>query len=182
MCGFVAIVSPEKRLEGILPRLVQATRRIAHRGPDDEAFYVSPTFSAGFRRLSIIDRTDSSRQPMSDASQRYWIVFNGEIYNYKELRTELLHSGARFRTIGDTEVLLAAYIKWGQDCLSRLNGMFSFLIWDSVDHVLFGARDRFGEKPLFYAKTKEGIAFASEIKGISPLLSAGLEHNLQFLG
>jgi asparagine synthase (glutamine-hydrolysing) len=119
---------------------------------------------------------------MSDASQRYWIVFNGEIYNYKELRTELLHSGARFRTIGDTEVLLAAYIKWGQDCLSRLNGMFSFLIWDSVDHVLFGARDRFGEKPLFYAKTKEGIAFASEIKGISPLLSAGLEPNFQILG
>ena len=126
----------------------------------------------GFRRLSIQDLSISGHQPMATADQRCWIVFNGEIYNYIELRSELASLGHVFRTGSDTEVILAAYVQWGVACLPRLNGMWAFAIWDSKDKTLFCARDRFGEKPFHYVFLPGKVfAFASEIKA---LWSAGV--------
>jgi asparagine synthase (glutamine-hydrolysing) len=118
----------------------------------------------GHRRLSIIDLSDAALQPMCYFGKRYWIVYNGEIYNYRELRTELEASGQRFRTKSDTEILLAAYAHWGEAALDRLVGMFSFVIWDDEAKMAFAARDRFGIKPLYVLATSAGCAFASEIK------------------
>src|SRR6266480_3000186 len=139
-----------------------------HRGPDAEGVHVSLTGLAalGHNRLSIIDLSQAGRQPMSDPSGRYWIVFNGEVYNYVELREELI-SDYSFHTKTDTEVLLAAYIKWGGLCLARLIGMFAFMIWDEQEKCLFGARDRFGVKPLHYYRTADGaIWIASKVKAL----------------
>jgi len=119
----------------------------------------------GHRRLSIVDLSPAGHQPMGTADRRYWIVYNGEIYNHIELRTELEGLGHRFRSHSDTEVILAAYREWGTDCLSRFNGMFAFLLYDSIEQKLFTARDRFGVKPLYYWISPRGdLAFASEIK------------------
>lgn len=170
MCGFVACSDLAGSGERLVPALQRATRSLDHRGPDDEAYYISPSFSAGFRRLKIIDLSDRARQPMSDETERYWIVFNGEIYNYRELRSALEAAGWSFKTESDTEVLLKSYIHWGNECLEKLNGMFAFLVWDARERRLFGARDRFGEKPLFYARTANGLCFASEIKALIPLI------------
>jgi len=139
-----------------------------HRGPDARDVYTSPSGDAGLghNRLSIIDLSDAGTEPMSDPSGRFWIVFNGEIYNYLELRREL-SSEYEFRTQTDTEVLLAAYQKWGAGCLEKFIGMFAFAIWDEVTRTLFGARDRFGVKPLYYAKEPDGtLRVASEIKAL----------------
>jgi asparagine synthase (glutamine-hydrolysing) len=119
----------------------------------------------GHRRLSIVDLSDAALQPMASADGRFWVVFNGEIYNHPEIRRELESLGHRFRTHSDTEVLLAAYGTWGKHCLARFNGMFSFILYDRVEHRIFAARDRFGVKPLYYWQSPEGVlAFASEIK------------------
>jgi asparagine synthase (glutamine-hydrolysing) len=139
-----------------------------HRGPDTNGTFVSPSALAGLghNRLSIIDLSDAGRQPMADASGRCCIVFNGEIYNYLELRTEL-ESSYPFHTRTDTEVLLAAYLKWGESCLDRLVGMFAFVIWDETNRAAFGARDRFGVKPLHYHLASDGrLCLASEIKAL----------------
>lgn len=121
----------------------------------------------GFRRLSILDLSPAGHQPMSSADGHYWIVFNGEIYNYLELRSELSAYGHQFRTGTDTEVILAAYRQWGSDCLSRFNGMWAFAIWDSRANSLFAARDRFGEKPFHYVYVPGKVfAFASEIRAL----------------
>ena len=121
----------------------------------------------GFRRLSILDLSPAGHQPMRSADGRLWIVFNGEIYNYPELRAELINQGHRFHTGSDTEVMLAAYQQWGEDCLQHFNGMFAFAIWDTASHSLFAARDRFGEKPFHYVHVPGKIfAFASEIKAL----------------
>ncbi len=139
-----------------------------HRGPDARGTWISPSGLAvlGHNRLSIIDLSDAGRQPMSDASGRYSIIFNGEIYNYLELRAEL-HGKYPFCTRTDTEVLLAAWIHWGEACLHRLVGMFAFIIWDEKTRTAFGARDRFGVKPLHYhLSAEEGLAIASEIKAL----------------
>lgn len=167
MCGFVACVG---NTHFSPPAFRLATRWLAHRGPDDEAYYFSPSFAAGFRRLKILDLSNDARQPMADPTGRFILVFNGELYNYRELRSELLARGWVFRSQSDTEVLLTAYQAWGEDCLSRFNGMFAFLLWDSQEQRLFGARDRFGEKPLFYAERHGIYYFASEIKALFPLL------------
>jgi asparagine synthase (glutamine-hydrolysing) len=178
MCGFAAIIALEGQLaQDAMQRLKVSTMQLAHRGPDDEAFYRSAQFSAGFRRLKIIDLSNDARQPMSDETGRYWIIFNGEIYNYKELREELAKVGFSFRTKSDTEVLLKAFMHWGDECLARLNGMFAFLIWDKIEQSLFGARDRFGEKPLYWVQQGDTICFASEIKGLFPLLGEVPEAN-----
>jgi asparagine synthase (glutamine-hydrolysing) len=127
----------------------------------------------GFRRLAILDLSSSGHQPMASPDQRHWIVFNGEIYNYLELRAELSGCGHRFRTGTDTEVILAAYQQWGPDCLRRFNGMWAFTLWDSAERTLFMSRDRFGVKPLYYHQSShhQCFAFASEIKA---LLAAGV--------
>lgn len=140
----------------------------AHRGPDGEGWHEFDTGNGplvlAHRRLAVIDTTDAGLQPMSYADGRYWLVYNGVIYNHVELRDELIELGHRFQSQSDSEVLLAAYAQWDEGCLDRFNGMFAFVIWDSVAKTLFAARDRFGIKPLYWIETAQGIAFASEIK------------------
>lgn len=163
-CGTIKPVDPV--------RVTAMCDALAHRGPDGAGVWTAPGVGLGHRRLSIIDLAGSP-QPMHSADDRHVIVFNGEIYNFQDLRRELEAGGAMFRTNGDTEVILAAYQRWGTDCLQRLNGMFAFAIFDKAARTLFLARDRFGVKPLFTAMLADGsIAFASELKGLlaHPLL------------
>ena len=163
MCGLSGIVGPgweQAQLEAMVAVL-------HHRGPDDCGIYIDPSHKAGLghNRLSIIDLSSAGHQPMSNGVGAKWIIFNGELYNYLELRTEL--SDYRFRSQTDTEVVLAAYERWGEKCLSRFLGMFAFVIWDSRTQQLFAARDRFGVKPLYYHQRPEGtLLFASEIKAL----------------
>ena len=163
MCGISAILGPDvdpQRLE----RMVASQN---HRGPNHNAISLDPSGMAGLghNRLSIIDLSPNAHQPMTSADGRYVIVLNGEVYNYLELRAQL--TDYPYRTSSDTEVILAAYMHWGVDCLHHLIGMFSFLIWDTVEKNLFAARDRFGVKPLYYAQIANGSLYiASEIKAI----------------
>ena len=138
---------------------------IAHRGPDDEGFYMSGPLGLGFRRLSIIDLA-TGHQPLSNEDGTVWIVFNGEIYNYQELRTFLQAKGHTFKTQTDTEVIVHLYEEFGEDCVARLRGMFAFAIWDEKNKSLFLARDRVGIKPLYYFLSDKCLIFASEIKAI----------------
>ncbi|MGN3973126.1 XrtA/PEP-CTERM system amidotransferase [Tsuneonella sp. SYSU-LHT278] len=172
MCGIAGIFhcgTPKP----VDPARVRAmTDVLAHRGPDGEGVWNAPGVALGHRRLSIIDLAGSP-QPMASADGRAMIVFNGEIYNFRELRRELEQVGARFRTEGDTETILAAWQKWGPDCLARLHGMFAFALYDLDKKTLCLARDRLGVKPLFTAQLSDGsLAFASELKGLlaHPLL------------
>jgi len=170
MCGFVAVLAPD----GVLPAAVldRMRERLRHRGPDGHGSWIGPAAGRalvgfGHRRLSIIDLSEAASQPMFRADGQLVIVYNGEIYNFLELRAELEALGAVFRTRSDTEVLLAAYEQWGTACLARLNGMFAFAIWDGRRKELFVARDRFGEKPVFLASLPNGgVAFASEMKAL----------------
>ncbi|MXP42398.1 amidotransferase 1, exosortase A system-associated [Altererythrobacter soli] len=163
-CGTIKPVDPA--------RVERMSNALAHRGPDGSGVWTAPGVGLGHRRLSIID-LEGSPQPMHSADQRAVIVFNGEIYNYRELRRELAGLGAQFRTDGDTEVILAAWQQWGVECLGRLHGMFAFALYDRHKRELFLARDRLGVKPLFMAPLSDGsMAFASELKGLlaHPLL------------
>ena len=165
MCGFVAIFSPERiRSSGLSVETM--TRTLVHRGPDSEGFFADDHVSMGFRRLSILDLSTAGDQPMVDQDGRFVLVFNGEVYNYVELRKELAGLGHRFRSSGDAEVLLNAYKQWGPRCVDRFNGMFAFLIYDKVQQQVFGARDRFGIKPLYYTEADGHVIFASEIKAL----------------
>lgn len=155
---------------------------VAHRGPDGWGWreFSSPAgrVALGHRRLAIIDLSDGGLQPMSSRCGRYHMVFNGEIYNYLELREDLRSRGHVFTSDSDSEVLLSAYVQWGQACLDRFLGMFSFLIWDEAEKRLFAARDRFGIKPLYFAANQHGIAFGSEIKQLLGLPDVGRRANL----
>ncbi len=155
---------------------------VAHRGPDGFGWqeFASPTgpVALGHRRLAIIDVSDNGLQPMADPSGRFHLVFNGEIYNYLELREELKAAGHCFRSDTDTEVLIEAYRAWGEGCLDRLVGMFAFLIWDDRDKRLFAARDRFGIKPLYVLANCHGVAFASEIKQLIGLPGSSARMNV----
>ena len=169
MCGISVIIGGKNQRE----RVVAMVDSQHHRGPDARGMYVDPQGRAalGHNRLSILDLSDAGRQPMSDSDGRYWIVFNGEVYNYLELRHQL-ESSFTFRSRTDTEVLLAAFQKWGTQCLDRFIGMFAFAIWDEYDKSLFCARDRFGVKPLYYHHAADGSLYlASEIKA---LFAAGI--------
>jgi asparagine synthase (glutamine-hydrolysing) len=164
MCGIAGIFGSE--LNPTQLRAMVASQH--HRGPDADGLYVDAVGGAalGHNRLSIIDLSEAGRQPMSDAAAQYWLVFNGEIYNYLELRREL-SAEYEFRTRTDTEVLLAAYRKWGAACLDKLIGMFAFVIWDEQTQTAFAARDRFGVKPLYYHHGPGGaLAIVSEIKAL----------------
>ncbi|MCR4523805.1 asparagine synthase (glutamine-hydrolyzing) [Bosea sp. 47.2.35] len=155
---------------------------VSHRGPDGRGWreFASPggPVALGHRRLAIIDVSDAGLQPMSERSGRYHLVFNGEIYNYIELRDEMRASGEIFETESDSEVLLRAYMLWGEGALKRLRGMFAFLIWDDRDKTLFAARDRYGIKPLYIAASGQGVAFASEIKQLLDLAGGTRRLNL----
>jgi asparagine synthase (glutamine-hydrolysing) len=137
---------------------------LAHRGPDADGLHVDGALGLGHRRLAIIDLSPGGRQPMTTADRRLWITYNGEIYNYRELRADLEARGHRFQSQSDTEVILAAYREHGVGCLTHLRGMFAFALWDSAERALFLARDRLGKKPLHYFVDRDGIAFASEPK------------------
>ncbi len=166
MCGITGIISGA---EVIAPETLEAMRdSMCHRGPDDAGLWLSPDGRVGLahRRLAIIDLSPGGHQPMLDASGQLCITFNGEIYNYQELRRELAAQGHVFRTASDTEVILEAYRAWGTDCLQRFNGMFAFGLFDSGKQQLFLARDRAGEKPLFYYQTTGRFLFASELKAL----------------
>jgi asparagine synthase (glutamine-hydrolysing) len=165
MCGFVAVVDTTR---GLTPELLIDMREaLVHRGPDEEGVWLSRDGSVGFghRRLSIIDLV-AGQQPMSNEDGTVVLAYNGEVYNHQALRAELERYGRRFRTRCDTEVVLAAYERYGDECLSRLDGMFAFAIWDARRRRLFFARDRAGEKPLYYAATGSGWVMASEIKAL----------------
>lgn len=143
---------------------------LAHRGPDGSGVYASPHIQFGHTRLAIIDLTEGGHQPMTYENGRYVITYNGEVYNYRELRTKLEAKGERFVSSSDTEILLAAYKVWGRECVTHFRGMFAFALWDEREKSLFLARDRCGEKPLFYYRDDNCLTFASELKGLLPLL------------
>jgi asparagine synthase (glutamine-hydrolysing) len=166
MCGIAGIAYAEGPRAWAMQTVRDMIARQRHRGPDGEGFYDTTGASLGHCRLAIIDLHETGRQPMSDGTGKLWITFNGEIYNYVELRDELQAVGYRFRGQSDTEVLLAAYKTWGPACLSRLRGMFAFAIWDERTTTLFAARDRFGIKPFHYWTDGRQLAFASEIKAL----------------
>jgi len=165
MCGICGVVNFDKKHieEQVIKSMMH---KIKHRGPNDEGVFIENNIGFGFVRLSIIDLSDAGHQPMSDSSERYTIVFNGEIYNYIELREELKKLGIKFKTQTDTEVLLAMYIHYGAECLNKLNGMFAFAIFDKVSKQLFAARDRFGVKPFYYYQSESSFYFASEIPSL----------------
>jgi asparagine synthase (glutamine-hydrolysing) len=166
MCGIAGKLSFEQG-RNVEPELIQRMcEAIAHRGPDDGAVWCDGPIGLGHRRLSIIDLSEAGRQPMCNEDGSLWIVFNGEIYNFLELRHELEQQGYRFRSRTDTEVLLHLYHRDGVDCLHRLRGMFAFAIWDARRRELFLARDRVGKKPLCYHADPYGITFGSEIKAV----------------
>jgi len=165
MCGIAVAIGLNGR-----PVERAAVERMAksllHRGPDDGGIYMDGAVGMGFRRLSILDLSEAGHQPMVSQDGQYVLVFNGEIFNYVELRDELRKLGYQFRSSGDSEVLLAAYREWGRECLPKLNGMWAFVIYDRRHRRLFGSRDRFGVKPLYYSRDHTVIQFASEIKAL----------------
>ncbi len=165
MCGISGFVSTSLDADRAGPILRGMCAAIRHRGPDDEGYYADGHAALGIRRLSIID-VAGGHQPISNEDGTIWIVFNGEIYNFAELRDELRSRGHRFRTRSDTEVIVHLYEDAGLDCVTRLDGMFAFAIWDKARRRLFLARDRIGKKPLHYAALSDGIVFCSELKGL----------------
>ncbi len=165
MCGICGKLNFNRDAK-VSPVLVRAMAdTIAHRGPDDEGYFIAGQVGLGFRRLSIIDLA-TGHQPLSNEDETVWIVFNGEIYNYQELRSYLVAKGHVFKTHTDTEVIVHLYEEFGEDCVAKLRGMFGFAIWDSKRASLFIARDRVGIKPIYYWISDKSIVFASEIKAI----------------
>ncbi|MGH3545750.1 MAG: asparagine synthase (glutamine-hydrolyzing), partial [Mycobacteriales bacterium] len=169
MCGLLTFISADASASAHRGPIAHALESIHHRGPDETGVSVAgDDVVLGFKRLSIID-VEHSHQPLRYLDGRYVLTFNGEIYNYLQLRQQLIEShGAHFDTDGDSEVIAAAYHYWGADCVRRLRGMFAFVIWDSQQRVAFGARDQFGIKPLHYLRTGDGLYLASEKKSLLP--------------
>jgi asparagine synthase (glutamine-hydrolysing) len=180
MCGICGLFYKDHSREVENWRIENMSRSIQNRGPDDTGFFIQGNVGFGHRRLSIIDLMPSGHQPMTDASGRYVIIFNGEIYNYIELREQLAVQGFTFRSQSDTEVILLLYIRYGKDCVQFLNGMFSFVIWDTQEKTLFAARDRLGIKPFYYTSDQNKFVFASEIKAI--FASGLIEPEVNFEG
>jgi asparagine synthase (glutamine-hydrolysing) len=164
MCGIAGILDwtspPDANAAAAM------TDALAHRGPDAGQVLARPPIVLGHRRLAVIDLSETANQPMPDESGRCWLVYNGELYNFREIRRELDTLGARFRTASDSEVILEAYKRWDVACLERFNGMFAFALWDEGRQRLLLARDRAGEKPLFYQRLADGVVFASELNAL----------------
>ena len=179
MCGIAGLAGATPRADrGVLSRILAP---LAHRGPDDagEWWAADGRVGLGHRRLAIIDLSPAGHQPMHDATGRLTIVLNGEIYNYRELRAQLAAKGHLFHTASDTEVILVAYLEWGEACLERLDGMFAFALYDAATERLLIARDRVGEKPLYYRPVPGGLVFASELKSIMADPAAGRSLNVE---
>lgn len=187
MCGFIGMIrnKPSIPNEESMNVFKDQNDIITHRGPDDEGYFQDDYVSFGFRRLSIID-LDSGGQPLSYDSDKLWLVFNGEIYNYVELREQLADEGYEFATESDTEVIAALFSKHKENAFQYLRGMFSILVWDKENETFYGARDPFGIKPLFYYETEESAVFASEKKSITLMMDKkevsheALQHYLSF--
>ena len=182
MCGLCALLSAERNAAQHLEALEQSLQCMRHRGPDAAGTWHDEDAAFGFNRLSIID-LEHSNQPLrwgpEDNPERYALTFNGEIYNYVELREELRAAGYAFNTEGDGEPIVVGYHHWGKDVVEHLRGMFGFVIWDTETRTMFAARDQFGIKPLYYATTEEGTVFASEMKCILSMAdSLGLDLSL----
>jgi asparagine synthase (glutamine-hydrolysing) len=175
MCGIAGIfnLNGEPASPVLLRKMTDA---IAHRGPDGEGFYIDSFIGLGHRRLAIIDLSPAGHQPMATPDGRYVLSYNGEVYNFQELRVELEARGYRFRSRTDSEVVLYSYAEWGEECVRRFNGMFTFAVWDSERQELFLARDRYGIKPLYYTLQGSTFLFASEVKAIlaHPSYAVGL--------
>ncbi len=173
MCGIAGILSNDYSQEKLEILLQRMQSRLQHRGPDDQGIYISTNCQAALThtRLSILDLSPAGHQPMSLADGRYWITFNGEIYNFQELRHTLLSQGEQFHSQTDTEVILKLYQRFGADCVHQLRGMFAFAIWDDLEKTCFIARDPLGIKPLYYCVAGSTLVFASELRAI---LATGL--------
>ena len=176
MCGFAGIVAWDDRYRVDRETLANMSARVAHRGPDGEGLYLNheqeatpdrPQVGLVHRRLAVIDPDPRADQPFTDGRGR-WVVYNGEIYNYRELRAGLkqLRPDYEWRTDCDTEVLLVAYDAWGEKCVEHFNGMFAFAVWDEVKGELYLARDRMGQKPLYVRQIETAVYFASELRAI----------------
>jgi asparagine synthase (glutamine-hydrolysing) len=175
MCGIAGFFNIPGELRARKDRLFEMTRSLQHRGPDSEGYFLKNQVGLGHRRLSIID-LDSGNQPMLSDDQSVAIIFNGEIYNYVELRKELISLGHKFHTQSDTEVIIQAYREWGVHCQQKFNGMWAFALWDEQEQTLFLSRDRIGEKPLFYSYKDGQFYFASELKA---LFKAGIKKEIR---
>lgn len=169
MCGFICIVN-EKKFNGKLLSLSK-NKKYNHRGPDNSNVLIEENFSTLFRRLKIIDLSEKSNQPIISEDNRYILIFNGEIYNYLELKKKLKKTNYKFYTKGDTEVLLKSYLCWGDNFVNKLDGMFAICIWDKKKKILKVFRDKFGQKPVYYYKTKKGLIVTSEIKDFKKFIS-----------
>lgn len=181
MCGFVGCLSsrPWALNNENKEKVKEMNQTIIHRGPDDEGYFFSEYVNFGFRRLSIID-VEKGSQPLSYENERYWIVFNGEIYNYVELKAELMECGHTFSTDTDTEVIIALYSRIKEETARKLRGMFAFVIWDKLEERLYGARDHFGIKPFFYSEQLDITYFASEKKSMLKAIEEELDiHSFQ---
>jgi asparagine synthase (glutamine-hydrolysing) len=188
LCGIAGIYRRHRPDPGDPSRIVAMSARLFHRGPDDFGYLLLDSRDGefqlgqndftprpcdvclGHRRLSIIDLSSQGRQPMANPANNLFVIFNGEIFNYLELREQLAARGYCFRTHSDTEVIVHAYEEWGPDCVKRFNGMWALAIWDQRKRQMFCSRDRFGIKPFYYRLDDSGFFFASEIKGILPAL------------
>ena len=184
MCGIVGFTNNIGDAQSVIEKMMD---RIVHRGPDSKGSFVDDKVAMGFRRLSIIDLSDNGSQPIFNEDRSVVITFNGEIYNYRELKEQLVAAGHSFYTETDTEVLVHGWEEWGRDMLRKLRGMFAFVIYDRNTDTLFGARDFFGIKPLYYAKMGSTIMWGSEIKSFldhpefkKELNTAALESYLSF--
>src|SRR5215470_12502045 len=166
MCGITGILSFTELGQKHLAKLEAANDKILRRGPDGGALSKVDSIGLGHRRLSIIDTSDNASQPMSDPSGRYTISFNGEIFNYQELREKYFPDKGDWRSQSDTEVLLHLFIKLKEKCLSLLSGFFAFAIYDNKKEEVFIARDRFGKKPIYYYRNQDYFVFASELKAL----------------
>jgi asparagine synthase (glutamine-hydrolysing) len=178
MCGICGIVNFKKEESIAEETLKRMNQSLIHRGPDDEGAYLENNVGLAIRRLSIID-LETGHQPIHNEDGSVWMVFNGEIYNYKELRAELQNSGHIFYTNTDSEVIVHAYEQYGEECVSKFRGMFSFALWDKRQNALLLARDRFGIKPLYYSIARDKIIFGSEIKSL--LQSNSISKDLNFV-
>ena len=165
MCGIVGVLNKDRSPvnKSLLNKM---TDILIHRGPDGKGTWINNHIGFGHRRLSIIDLSKSASQPMLVGEGKFSITYNGEIYNYLDIRLELESKGYKFKSNSDTEVVLKSYVEWGEKCLLKFNGMFAFGIWDDIKQELFIARDRYGIKPLYYYDDNDIIIFASEIKSI----------------
>ncbi len=178
MCGIAGIIN----FNNLKPEELQLRKmmsQIKHRGPDDEGVYIDKNIGLGFVRLSIIDMSYSGHQPKESLDGRYVVIFNGEIYNYIEIREQLAKEGVKFQTATDTEVLLNSFIHWGEACLDKFNGMWAFVIYDKKENTIFASRDRFGIKPFYYIHQNNQFVFCSEIPPLLSFLGNKIEANYQ---